>query len=387
MYHWKETIGDIARRPGAWSKWPPNYRSDGLGFHEFLELCEYLGSDAMYVTSTGMVCTSWVERDENKVFFHKETDVNYYINDVLDAIEYAIGSVTTKWGAERAKNGHPKPFPLKYVEIGNEDFGPVYYEKYDQISKAIKAKYPNLRLIANSIIFAIEDDKRKYIPEFISPESIEIFDEHYYQSVDWAINGHYKFDAYQRKGPDLFIGELGLSGKYPTQILAEGIVKLSMERNGDLNPIMADRPLMRNFDFLEGRTAYPLLLHNALISVKTFNYHLCKMFRDNKIDIYYTTTVNHQSGLYATSGSDSKTQNYIFKVINLSDEEQDIRIEAPELKDSGNVIVTLLTAKGDQAATPDHPDIVFPQVREQKVSFPLNEKLPPHSFVIYRVKM
>lgn len=387
MYHWKETIGDIAQRPGAWSKWAPYYRTDGLGYHEFYELCEYLGSDAMYVTPTGMVCTEWVERDENRVFKHIETDVNYYIQDALDAIEYAIGPVTSKWGAERAKNGHPAAFPLKYVEIGNEDFGPVYYEKYDKIYKAIKAKYPDLTLIANSIIFESENDKRKYIPDFKDPKEIEIYDEHYYQTIDWAMKEHYKFDAYDRKGPDLFIGELGINGKYPKRMLAEGIVKLSMERNGDLDPLMADRPLMRNLDFLEGRTTHSLLLNNTTQSLRTFNFYLCKMLRDNKINICYTTTVNHQSGLFATAGRAEQSKDYIIKVINLSDAEQDILLEVPGLKSTKNAVITLLTANEDQIVTAEQPDRVLPQIQEQKVKFPLEGKLPANSFVVYRIKM
>ena len=144
MNHWKKTVGDIAMRPGQWGKWEPHYRSDGLGMHEFYELCEYLGCNAMYVIPVGMVCTEWVKRDKDGNFMHKPTDVNYYIQDALDAIEYAIGPTDSKYGAMRAENGHPEPFPLKYVEIGNEDFGPVYYEKYHQIYKALKERYPHL---------------------------------------------------------------------------------------------------------------------------------------------------------------------------------------------------------------------------------------------------
>jgi alpha-L-arabinofuranosidase len=387
MYHWKETIGDITERPGSWSKWAPYYRTDGLGYHEFYELCEYLNADAMYVTPTGMVCTEWVERDKNGIFHHVKTDIDYYINDVLDAIEYAIGPITTKWGSLREKNGHPAPFPLKYVEIGNEDFGPEYYERYEKIASAIKTRFPQIIIIANSIIFNEEDDKRKYISEFESPEKIEVYDEHYYQTIDWVKNEHYKFDMYKRPGPQLFIGELGIGGEYPKNLLAEGVVKLSLERNGDLNPLMADRPLMRNFDFLEGSKIYPLLLHNTSISVKTFNYYLCKMFRDNIIDHYYETQITNQNNVYATAGSNSKTNEFILKIISLSDEEKDIRIDISNIKINQDAFVTFLTANRHQENTPYSPYNVVPEIKKEKISFPMILKIQPNSFSIYRIKL
>ena len=386
MYHWKETIGDIAQRPGAWSKWAPYYRTDGLGYHEFYELCEYLDADAMYVTPTGMICTEWVEQKGHRNFQHISTDIDYYVNDVLDAIEYAIGDITTKWGAERAKNGHPKPFPLKYIEIGNEDFGPEYYRRYEKISTAIREQYPQLIIIANSIIFEDENDKRKYLKDFKSPQEIRIYDEHYYQTIEWAKKEHYKFDSYDRKGPDLFIGELGIGGRYPKGILAEGVVKLSMERNGDLNPLMADRPLMRNFDFLEGRIMHPVLLHNTSSSVKTFNYYLCKMLRDNKVNIYYDTIIEGQENIFSTAGRDPSSKEYIIKIINLSDEKKDIKFDIKGLKGNRTVTVTTLSADEGQINTPVTPDNVTPQTTNRKILFPSQEEILPNSLTIYRIK-
>lgn len=386
MYHWKETIGDISQRPGAWSKWAPFYRTDGLGYHEFYELCEYLNADAMYVTPTGMICTEWVEQTAPRQFKHIHTDIDYYVQDALDAIEYAIGPVDSKWGAERAKNGHPKPFPLKYVEIGNEDFGPEYYPRYEKIATAIKSKYPQIKIIANSIIFREENDKRKYIKDFINPSALEIYDEHYYQTIEWAKQEHYKFDAYDRDGPDLFIGELGIGGRYPKNLLAEGVVKMSMERNGELNPLMADRPLMRNYDFIEGRRMYPVLLHNSSRSVKTFNYYLCKLLRDYKIDRHYQVEVADQQDVFVTAGRDPETNEYIVKIISLADEAKDIKIEIAGLKKNRSVTITELTADADQINTPVSADNVKPKIEQKTMSFPQTEKIAANSFRVYRIK-
>jgi hypothetical protein len=192
---------------------------------------------------------------------------------------------------------------------------------------------------------------------------------------------------YKRPGPQLFIGELGIGGEYPKNLLAEGVVKLSLERNGDLNPLMADRPLMRNFDFLEGSKIYPLLLHNTSISVKTFNYYLCKMFRDNIIDHYYETQITNQNNVYATAGSNSKTNEFILKIISLSDEEKDIRIDISNIKINQDAFVTFLTANRHQENTPYSPYNVVPEIKKEKISFPMILKIQPNSFSIYRIKL
>lgn len=396
-YHWKETIGGIAQRPGAWSKWAPHYRTDGLGYHEFYELCEYMGADAMYVTPTGMICTGWVFKDPGNRLEHKhpDVDVEYYINDVLDAIEYAIGDVKTKWGSQRAKNGHPAPFPLKYIEIGNEDFGPTYYERYDAISKAIHQRYPDLKLIANSPIELgggdEYDNKRMFLKDFKKDSHMDIYDEHYYKKVDWAVDNHTKFDAYQRPGPDLFIGELGISGAYPKGILAEGIVKLSMERNADLNPMMADRPLMRNWDFVKGKSGSALMLHNAEKSVKTFNYYLCKMFRDNKIDTYFDTQClldkSENRALFATAGIDSATGDMVIKIINLSDKPRAVRlnVDGDNRKIYQAESIVLKGGKG-KYNTPLTPDLIVPEKKELKFTSRETVQIPPDSFSVYRLR-
>lgn len=325
MYHWKKTLGPIENRPGQWSKWAPYYRTDGIGYHEFYELCEYVGADAMYVMPTGMICSGWVKQSPQWNFRHIDVDLDAYIQDALDAIEYAIGDTTTKWGAERAKNGHPAPFPLKYIEIGNEDFGPVYWERYEKIYQALSAKYPDLIYIANSVIRVVgreNDDKRKDIPNFVNPKNVKVFDEHYYNSIEWACEQHYRFDNYKRGVADLFIGELGINGKYPYNLLATGAIRMSIERNGDLNPLFAERPVMRHWDFLEHRIFLPMLINGVDSSVKTSFFYLAKMFRDNTFDVCLDAAIKDIEGLqniFVTMGYDTASKQYILKLINLQD--------------------------------------------------------------------
>lgn len=388
IYKWKETIGDVSQRKGAWSKWGPHYRTDGLGFHEFLQLCEYLGADAMYVAPTGMVCTEFLHHRGGS-FEQPDTDIDHYVNDMLDAVEYAVGPADSKWGSVRAANGHPEPFSLKYVEIGNEDFGSDYYARYEKMYNALKEHYPGIRAIANSRIGNSPEqlERRSILPSFANPSHIEIFDEHYYRDVQWVKDNFYKFDAYARPGPDLFIGELGTAGPYPTGILADGVVKLAMERNGNLNPIMADRPLMRNWDYIGKTDTRPLLLHNSAHSVKTFNYYMCKMFRDNKIDVIYEAVVSGvpDNSLFANAGYDNETKEYIVKVINLSNEAASFHLDIPGIGKNKNAVITTLSAVRGQTNTPDTPRMVEPVTQSTKLKIPSQLSIPANSFTIYRI--
>ncbi len=396
MYHWKETIGDIAERPGEWSKWSPHYRTDGLGYHEFLQLCEYLHCDAMYVTPSGLVCTGWVfkadEKDEHKF---QKVNVQDYIQDVLDAIEYAIGPVDSKWGKKRAENGHPKPFPLKYIEIGNEDFGPTYYHNYDAIYRAINSKYPQLKLIANSIIGQSKDAdmKRERIADFVDPSTVKIFDEHYYKDIPWLIDNYYKFDGYKRPGPDLFIGELGIRGKHPLDVLGEAVFMMGMERNADLKPMMADRPLARNWDYVHGR-GNPLYFHTNSESFKTYNYYMSKLFRDNKIDEWYESeyfvdgkeTKPSLTYLFSSAGKDPGTGDLILKVVNLSDQDISAQLKIEDLPATVKAQITTLDSKGGENNTPERPNLIVPEVKNVDLDLQKKYDFKSKTLTVFRIK-
>jgi alpha-L-arabinofuranosidase len=390
MYHWKETLGPIENRPGKWSKWAPYYRTDGIGYHEFYELCEYVGADAMYVLPTGMICTGWVKQTGHWQFKQPEVDIDAYIQDALDAIEYAIGDTSTRWGAERAKNGHLSPFPLKYIEVGNEDFGPTYWERYEKIYNVLSAKYPHLIYIANSIIGKDNDDKRKDIANFVNPANVKVFDEHFYQSIEWACEQHYRFDKYPRGVADIFIGELGIDGKYPTNLLATGAFRMSIERNGDLNPLFAERPVMRHFDFMEQRHGFlPILFNGVDCSVKTSFFYLAKLFLDNTFDKSIESAIKDQQGsqnVFVTMGYDSKSKEYILKLINLLEKKVILRSTVSGFRRVVKAHKSSLVLTPDKENTPFTPDAV--RTTESTVSLNLTQplELEASSMVVYRFK-
>ena len=227
---WKQTIGDIAKRPGHWDLW--GYRAtDGLGYHEFLQMAEDLGAEAMYVANVGISCQGRhpeIETDGKAI-------TQVYLQDTLDALEYAMGSTKTKWGALRAENGHPKPFTVKYVEIGNENGGPDYHRAYGIFYAGIKAKYPDILTIAD---------------QPIPGRAMDIVDEHYYVEPAWFFANASKYDSYDRKGPKIYVGEYavnrGVGSGNLLGALSEAAFMMGMERNSDIVVMASYAPLFEN---------------------------------------------------------------------------------------------------------------------------------------------
>jgi alpha-L-arabinofuranosidase len=225
---WRDTLGDVAERPPRWCVW--NYTStQGLGLHEYLLMCEDLGAEPMLVVNCGMACQY---RNGDHIPLN---ELDEWIEDALAAIEYAIGPTTSKWGALRAKNGHPEPFPLRFVSIGNENWGPLYEERYARFYDAIKARYPQIQLIATAPV---------------KSRPIDILDEHYYSTPEWFILNANLYDRYDRTGPKILVGEYAVTAKCGTgnlrAAIAEAAFMTGFERNADVVVMAAYAPLFVN---------------------------------------------------------------------------------------------------------------------------------------------
>lgn len=233
-FEWKKTLGDPAARSGEYSTW--GYRcSYGFGYYEMLQFCEDIGAKAMYVCNVGLGCQF---RMGDACSAH---EVEFYIDDCMDAIEYALGDVTTEWGARRAADGHPKPFPLQYVEIGNENWGPEYDHRFDIFYKAIKEKYPQLTLIYNEM------------PQREGPAAItqtDMIDPHWYVDPYFFFRNTTLFDTYERGKYQVYVGEYacnrGVGAGNITGALSEAAFINGMERNGDLVTMASYAPLFEN---------------------------------------------------------------------------------------------------------------------------------------------
>ena len=269
---WKNTIGDIARRPGRWDLWG-YHNTEGLGFHEYLQLCEDLNSEPMYVVSAGLSC-AW----RNPEAITTPEALQPYIQDTLDALEYANGPATSKWGAERAKNGHPEPFNIRYVEIGNENSGDPYFKNYRPFYDAIKAKYPDIITIADCPI----------------PNApVEIVDEHYYVAPEWFFANAKKYDTYDRKGPKIYVGEYAVNSNVGSGnllgALSEAAFMIGMERNSDIVTMASYAPLFEN---VHNRAwAVNLIRFDSARSTGRSSYHVQTMFSKHRPDVTLATQV------------------------------------------------------------------------------------------------
>jgi alpha-L-arabinofuranosidase len=276
-YEWKKSLGDPARRSGIYDTW--GYRcSYGFGYHEFLQFCEDIGAGGMFVCNVGIGCQYRMgDACDDK-------DIAYYVDDVLDAIEYALGDVNTEWGAKRADAGHPKPFPLKYVEIGNENWGKVYNERFDIFYKAIKEKYPQLTLISNHGL----GDGVKGI------NKTDMIDPHWYVAPDFFFTNTHIFDKQPRGDYNVYVGEYacnqGVGGGNMLAALSEAAFISGMERNGDLVTMCSYAPLLEN----RNDRGWPvnLIWLSTDSVVGRSSYYVQKMYAENKPTYNFPVDLN-----------------------------------------------------------------------------------------------
>jgi alpha-L-arabinofuranosidase len=262
-YRWKSTVGPLRDRKTVYNLW--RYQStNGLGYHEYLQLARDLNAVPMFVANCGMSHREVVPMDA----------MGEYVQDVLDAIEYANGPITSKWGAMRARHGSVQPFGLKYLEIGNENGGPAYEERYGLIYRAVKERYPDIVTIAN--VWGGSPQK--------SP--VEVLDEHYYADPGFFIDQADRYDRYDRKGPKIYVGEyavtMGVGEGNLRGALAEAAFMIGMERNSDVVAMSSYAPLLSH---PVGKAWNPDLIYfDSLRVVPTPSYHVQAMFARHRPD-------------------------------------------------------------------------------------------------------
>lgn len=277
---WKKTIGPLEQRPGTYSPWG-YWSSDGFGYHEYLQFCEDINADALFVFNVGVSC------EYRSGTFAPDDSIQPYIQNALDAIEYAIGPANTGWGKKRAANGHAQPFPLKYIEIGNEQHGPLYAKRYNVFFDAIKKKYPQLRIMAS---MGIGDVNRRTLD---SMKRVDLADEHAYKPANWSYVNYDHFDKYKRGDWEMYVGEYatnaGVGSGNMQAALNDAVYIMSMERNADLVKMSSYAPLLVNVNDVD----WPVNLINfdASKSFGRISYYAIRMMQDNK------ATVNIASNL------------------------------------------------------------------------------------------
>ena len=399
-YEWKNSVGAPENRPLNENRWrdtfphrlfPNYYQSLGLGFYEYFLLSEKIGAEPLPILSVGLACQ--YQNDDKDPNAHVAVkDLQSYIDDALDLIEFANGPVTSKWGKLRADMGHPAPFNLKQIGIGNEQWGPMYPERLQKFMEQIHAKYPKIKICGSSGPSSDGKDF-DYGWEQMRKLGVDMVDEHYYKSPEWFRSNASRYDKYDRKGPKVFAGEYAAHAKHDPNsweaALSEAAFMTGLERNADVVYQATYAPL---FAHVEGWQWRPdLIWFDNLSSVRSANYYVQQLYGLNKgTNVLKLTengkTVKGENGLYATACFDKHTKSYIVKIANTSNEEKEINVTFNGIKKLNPGKVTVLHADDIQAENKiDNKNVVVPVVSDAQANGNvLNVKMKANSFVVYR---
>lgn len=408
-YQWKNTIGPVENRPLNGNRWlstfnyrlfPDYYQSYGLGFYEYFLLSEDIGAEPLPVLNVGMACQFQNQNDPSAHVAVK--DLQPYIQDCLDLIEFANGDVNTTWGKKRAEMGHPAPFNLKFLAVGNEQWDDLYYERLRPFVKAIKAKYPNIKLIGTS---GPDSEGEMFEKGWKAMKELkaDLVDEHFYRDEHWFLSHGLRYEGYDRKGPKVFAGEYACHGKgkkwnhFETS-LYEAAFMTDLERNADVVDMATYAPLFAHVDGWQWRP--DMIWYDNTRMFKSVSYYVQQMYACNKGTNVLPLTMNGKSvagqegqdGLFASAVVDKNKGEIIVKVANTSDKAQDVTLNLNGLKGSRSATATTLQSDNmDAENTLDNPNLIRPvettaTCESKKNMTVLNDKLPAKSFRMYKIK-
>jgi alpha-N-arabinofuranosidase len=402
-YQWKKTVGDIKDRELIVNRWntefnhrpaPDYFQSFGLGFFEYFQLSEDIGAEPLPILSCGMACQF------NTAELVPMDELDPYIQDALDLIEFANGPVTSKWGKLRADMGHQEPFKLKFLGVGNEQWGPDYIERYKVFTKAIKEKYPNVTIISGTGPFP-DGELFDYATKELKELNAEIVDEHYYRNPEWFLENSNRYDKYDRKGPKIFAGEYAAQSVQTVSpdnknnwkcALSEAAFMTGLERNADVVYMASYAPLFAHSE--NWQWTPDLIWFDNLRSYGTPNYYVQKLFANHKgthvLPVFAgTEKVNGKNGLYASSVWDKNSKEIIIKLVNASDKEQitDVQLSGGKKLSSKGSIHVLKSDALEGVNSLDEPKKISPTEEVLSVKGrSLKVSLPPNSLSVVRVK-
>ncbi len=400
-YQWKKTIGPLEQRQLIINRWnnefahrptPDYFQTFGLGFFEYFQLAEDIGAEPLPILNCGMACQF------NSAEVAGMDELDPYIQDALDLIEFANGDAGTVWGKVRASMGHPAPFQLKMLGIGNENWGPQYVERLQAFTKAIKAKYPAIKLVYSSGTDP-NGDRFTYLDTVLRKMNADIIDEHYYRKPEWFLGNAGRYDNYPRNASKIFAGEYAAQSHRTVSAenknnwltaLSEAAFMTGLERNADVVTMASYAPL---FAHIDGWQWTPdLIWVNNLESYGSPNYHVQKLFslykgtqtvpltRNDKI-------VNGQDSLYASATIDSKTNEVIIKIVNASAKEQSCSFlyeNVQKLAAQGSL--TVLTGGLDDMNSFADPLKISPKTYSISVAGNKTDLMTPaYSFCVIRI--
>ena len=385
---WKHSIGPIAQRKGTMNLWG-YWTSNGLGFHEYLQFCEDIGAAALWVCNPGF------SDNYRHAEYAPPERVKEFVQEALDAIEYAIGPARSKWGALRAANGHPEPFPLRYVEIGNEASGKIYKTNYAQFAEAIRTRYPQVTIISNGRLQDSQLGRPGGGGEQAAGSRVDLVDEHLYGGPETFYAAATKYDKADRNGPKIYAGEYECNREVGegnlTGALAEAAFQFGLERNSDLVIMSSYAPMMCHENDVAWMSNM-IRFDNSRI-VRRSSYYVQKLLSENRPDVVLPTHVEPaadaaHTGVFALAGLDRKTNAVVLKLVNRTGAPTPLRIGlngCGSLEKSARLI-TLSHNDPTAENSLDDPDLIVPRETQCEIGgsdFGLT--LPANSFTVLRL--
>ena len=401
-YQWKNTIGPVEDRTVLINRWntefkhrltPDYFQNFGLGFFEYFQLAEDIGADPLPILNCGMACQF---KTAELVPLDK---LDPYVQDALDLIEFANGPISSKWGKVRSDMGHPKPFNMKYIGIGNEQWGQQYIDRYKIFEKAIKEKYPDIKIVSaagpypDGELFDYAMDKMKNL-------NADIVDEHYYKLTEWFRENATRYDSYDRNGPKIFAGEyaaqsVGIASPDNKNnwecALSEAAFITGLERNADVVVMSSYAPLFANADAWQWTP--DLIWFNNLSSYGTPNYYVQKMYSTHRgtdllsISFEDGKAVIGQNGLYSSAVKDSDSDEMYIKLVNTSDKVQQVSIELKNTKAANKADVLKLASKNlSDVNSFDNSKKIYPT--ESQINVEKNHiktGIDPYTFLVLKI--
>ena len=425
-YQWKNSVGPVENRPINKTRWsytfphrmfPDYYQSCGMGFYEYFRFAEEIGAEPLPVVSCGIAC-----QFENEPHWHSDAsleDLQPFVDDALDLIEFANGPVDSKWGRVRAEMGHPEPFGMKYIGIGNEQWGEGYPQRLALFVKAIRAKYPEIAIIGSSGPYKDGADF-EYLWKEMRALDVDLVDEHYYADEKFFTENAARYDSYPRTGPKVFAGEYACHGtdgrkwNHFNASLLEAAFMTGLERNADVVHMASYAPLLAHVEGWQWRP--DMIWFDNLQTMRSCSYYVQQMYAancgthslpvlmDGEIVAGQTgpgsdklngpDSAGFGEGLYASAVRDEARRQYIVKVVNLASEAQEITLQFKGLsrKETLDAPVTCTVLHSDDPYaenTIDAPDTVVPVVSTLDASLwhknTLTTTIGPRSFAVYSV--
>lgn len=411
-YQWKNSVGPVENRPLNENRWrdtfahrlfPNYYQSYGLGFFEFFLLSEKIGAQPLPVVSVGLACQFQNDNEDAHVAVD---DLQPYIDDALDLIEFANGSTDSKWGKLRSEMGHPEPFNLQLIGVGNEQWGPLYPARLEKFIKAIREKYPNIKIVGTSGPSPDDNDGKEFTYGWqqMTRLKADLVDEHFYRSPEWFLSQAGRYDNYNRKGPKVFAGEYAchISGSEDPAPAAEPMSKntfnaalceaafmTGLERNADVVHMATYAPLFSHVDGWQWRP--DLIWMDNLTTVRTPNYYVQQLYATNAGTNVLQTTENKKplegaDGMFASAVYDKPSGDYILKIANTNATDRTVEVTFKGIKSLGEGTVTSIhDANPDAFNSLENKTNVLPKTT--KVSADgnvLRVTIPAKTFSVYR---